>query len=207
MSEPNRVTDQRALAHHRDRARRQGAELFLQELCANDLEERLKEVNRSFHAPAIVTPWPEVWRDRLPEATIVPDADLLDLGEAAHDLVIHAASLHWANDPVGQMVQCRRALEPDGLFLAALFGGQTLTELRACLATAEARLTGGLSPRVAPMGEIRDLGGLLQRAGFALPVADSIVQTATYISPLNLMKDLRAMGETNALAGRRTEFM
>ena len=86
---------------------------------------------------------------------------------------MHALALHWANDPVGQLVQARRALRPDGLFIAALFGGETLHELRAALAEAEIETLGGLSPRVAPMGEIRDLGGLLQRAGFALPVADS----------------------------------
>ena len=98
---------------------------------------------------------------------------MLALEEGAHDLVLHGLALHWANDPVGQLVQARRALRPDGLLLAALFGGETLHELRAALAEAEVETLGGLSPRVAPMGEIRDLGGLLQRAGFALPVADS----------------------------------
>ena len=87
--------------------------------------------------------------------------------------MVHGLALHWANDPVGQLVQARRALRPDGLMVAALFGGETLHELRAALAEAEIATLGGLSPRVAPMGEIRDLGGLLQRAGFALPVADS----------------------------------
>jgi len=116
--------------------------------------------------------------------------------------VIHAMALHWANDLVGQLIQCRRALQPDGLFLAACFGGQTLIELRAALAEAEIEITGGLSPRIAPMAEIRDLGGLLQRAGFALPVADSARLTVTYRSARHLMHELRAMGENNALANR-----
>jgi SAM-dependent methyltransferase len=111
-------------------------------------------------------------------------------------------ALHWANDPVGQLVQCRRALRPDGLLLALFFGGQTLHELRSALASAEAEVTDGLSPRVLPMGEIRDLGALLQRAGLALPVADSFTQTVSYRDAFHLMRDLRAMGEGNALASR-----
>lgn len=138
----------------------------------------------------------------MPTARIVADDDVLDLEAGSHDLVIHALCLHWANDPVGQLVQCRRALRPDGLFLAVLFGGQTLAGLRACLAEAEAALAGGLSPRVLPMAEIRDLGGLLQRAGFALPVADSVTHTVTYADSFALMRDLRAMAEGNALAAR-----
>jgi hypothetical protein len=111
-------------------------------------------------------------------------------------------ALHWASDPVGQIIQSRRALRPDGLFLATLFGGQTLHELRAALAAAETEITAGLSPRVAPMAEIRDLGGLLQRAGLALPVADCDRLTVTYATPLHLMRELRAMGEGNALDHR-----
>jgi SAM-dependent methyltransferase len=110
--------------------------------------------------------------------------------------------LHWANDPVGQLVQARHALKPDGLLLCTFFGGQTLHELRASLAEAEAAVTGGLSPRIAPMGEIRDLGALLQRAGFALPVADSTPLTVSYANAFHLMHDLRKMGENNALAQR-----
>ncbi|OIQ77773.1 hypothetical protein GALL_405270 [mine drainage metagenome] len=128
---------------------------------------------------------------------------MLALETEAYDLVIHALALHWANDPVGQLVQCRRALRPDGLFLSVLFGGQTLAELRAALAEAEALVTGGISPRVLPMGEIRELGGLLQRAGFALPVADSVSHSVTYATMTRLMRDLRAMGEGNALTLRR----
>lgn len=116
-------------------------------------------------------------------------------------------ALHWANDPVGQLIQARRALRPDGLLLCVTFGGRTLSELRAAMAEAEASVTGGLSPRVLPMGEIRDLGALLQRAGFALPVADNLTQHVDYESPLSLFRDLRAMGETNALADRHRKPM
>lgn len=149
-----------------------------------------------------MTAFPGPWREILPDARIVADDEVLDLEEAAHDLVIHVLSLHWANDPVGQLIQCRRALSPDGVFLCVLFGGQTLSELRAALAEAESRLTGGLSPRVLPMGEIRDLGALLQRAGLALPVADAVKRTVTYATMFHLIADLRAMGEGNALALR-----
>ena len=176
--------------------------MFLQESAADEVQDRIGMVNRQFTRPAVITPFRQVWRDRLPGATIVPDTDTLALEAGAHDLVVHALALHWANDPVGQLIQCRRALAPDGLMIACTFGGQTLQELRRCLAEAEIALTGGLSPRVAPMGEIRDLGALLQRAGFALPVADSVTQTAAYRDALHLMHDLRGMGEGNALAAR-----
>ncbi|THD85448.1 methyltransferase domain-containing protein [Aliigemmobacter aestuarii] len=203
MNAPPLLTDRTALARNRARALRQAAPaLFLHDLVALEAKERLSEVNKSFTTPAIVTPFPQVWADVLPDARIVADDDLLALEEGAHDLVIHALCLHWANDPVGQLVQCRRALRPDGLLMCFSFGGQTLSELRATIAEAEAALTGGLSPRVLPMGEIRDMGALLQRAGFALPVADSFSQTVRYRDALHLMADLRAMGEGNALAAR-----
>ncbi len=176
--------------------------LFLHEAARDEVHDRLGVVNRPFKNPAVVTPFPQVWDGLLPGLTIVPDDDVLALQPGAHDLVIHAMALHWANDPVGQLVQCRRALRPDGLCLAVCFGGQTLTELRAALGQAEIEITGGLSPRVLPMGEIRDLGGLIQRAGLALPVADSFTLNASYESALHLMRDLRAMGETNALTDR-----
>jgi SAM-dependent methyltransferase len=176
--------------------------MFLHRAAIADVQERLIEVNRTFTKPAVVTAFPDLWRNTLSNASIVPDDEVLALEPGTHDLVVHAMSLHWANDPLGQMVQCRRALQPDGLFLGALLGGRTLQELRMSLAEAETTVTGGLSPRVLPMAEIRDLGGLLQRAGFALPVADGFVQMATYKSVFDLFADLRAMGETNALAGR-----
>lgn len=201
MTRPPDLTDRPALARARRRARRAPA-LFLHQAVANEVQERLREVNRTFTAPAVVTPFPDLWQAALPGARVVEDAETLALDPAAHDLVIHALALHWANDPVGQLVQCRRALRPDGLCIAVLFGGRSLHELRSALAEAEADVLGGLSPRVLPMGEIRDLGALLQRAGFALPVADSVVQTVSYQTPFHLMRDLRAMGETNVLAAR-----
>ena len=188
------LTDRIALSRHRARA----TAFFLQEEAVFEVQDRLIEVNRAFTRSVVVTGYPQVW----PGYPTIPDDDTLAVAVEAHDLVIHAMALHWANDPVGQLVQCRRALRPDGLFLGLMFGGQTLHELRACLAQAEAEITGGLSPRVLPMAEIRDLGGLLQRAGFALPVADSFTKTVLYRDAFHLMADLRAMGEGNALHER-----
>ena len=192
--------DRAALAAHRLRARPEA--LFLHDVARAEVQDRLSIVNRTFTAPGVVTPFPAVWADTFPGARMVPDDEVLSLEPGAHDLVIHAMALHWANDPVGQIIQCRRALRPDGLFLGLLLGGQTLNELRAVLTEAESLVTGGLSPRVAPMGEIRDLGALLQRAGLALPVADSAPLTAAYRDLSHLMQDLRDMAETNALTAR-----
>ncbi len=197
------LTDPTALARNRARALAMPEPaLFLHEDVLDEIKERLTEVNRSFTKVAIVTGFPELWRAAFPEARIVADNEVLDLEPQSYDLVIHALALHWANDPVGQMIQCQRALQPDGLFIGALLGGQTLHELRACLAEAEAMVSGGLSPRVLPMAEIRDLGALLQRAGFALPVADSYSRKVHYRDAFHLMQDLRAMGEGNALEAR-----
>lgn len=199
MTQPPRLTDRAALTRNRSRA----DAMFLQATAADDVHERLIEVNRTFTAPAVVTGFPSAWSEWMPSAKIVEDRETLALEEAAHDLVIHALSLHWADDPIGQLVQCRRALKPDGLLIATSFAGQTLHELRSVLAEAEVTQTGGLSPRILPMGEIRDLGGLLQRAGFALPVADTTPLTVTYDTPIHLMRDLRAMGEGNAMDQRQ----
>jgi SAM-dependent methyltransferase len=188
------LTDRKALTLHRARA----SALFLQEEALLEVQDRLSEVNKSFTDKRVVTGFPQVWAD----FPTVPDAETLDLAPESLDLVVHAMGLHWANDPVGQLVQCRRALRPDGLFIGLMFGGQTLHELRASLGQAEAEVTGGLSPRVLPMAEIRDLGGLLQRAGFALPVADGFTKTVLYRDAFHLMRDLRAMGEGNALQAR-----
>lgn len=201
MSETPRLTDRKALTRQRARAATAPA-LFLHESALDEAQDRLAMVNRSFTDVVIVTPWPAVWAAAFPQARIVADSETLDLQEGSADLVIHALALHWADDPVGQMIQCRRALRPDGLFLGLTFGGRTLHELRAALSQAETEVCGGLSPRVAPMAEIRDLGALMQRAGLALPVADSATLTASYESALHLMRDLRAMGEGNALAAR-----
>lgn len=195
------LIDRNAVLRHRARVQNDPV-LFLQDTIARETEERLQEVNRTFTAPAIVTPWPQVWGEILPDARVVPDTPVLDLEPGAHDLVIHSLCLHWAEDPVGQLIQCARALRPDGLLIATLFGGDTLHELRATLAEAESQISGGLSPRVLPMGDIRDLGGLMQRAGFAMPVADSAVFTVRYDTLFHLMRDLRGMGETNAMSAR-----
>lgn len=194
------MTDTRALKAHRARATPGG--LFLHTAAAEELQDRLDMVNKSFTSPAIVTGFEDFWRQAHPAAKIVSDMETLNLVEAAHDMVAHVMALHWANDPVGQLIQCRRALRPDGLFIAISFGGDTLQELRRTLGEAEIAVTGGLSPRIAPMPELRDLGGLLQRAGFALPVADTATLTVEYRDIWHLMHDLRAMGETNALSAR-----
>jgi len=200
MDQPPKLTDRAALT--RNRARAQADTLFLHDHVSDELQERLTEVNKTFTHVAIVTGFVDYWQNAFPEATVIADTDTLDLEENTYDLVIHAMALHWANDPVGQLVQCRRALRPDGLLLAACLGGQTLHELRTSLAEAETRIRGGLSPRIAPMGEIRDLGALLQRAGFALPVADGTPLTVSYANAFHLMHDLRKMGENNALSAR-----
>ncbi|KAA2315419.1 SAM-dependent methyltransferase [Pseudooceanicola sediminis] len=198
------LTDPVALQHRRARATADG--LFLHALVAEDLQDRISFVNRTFKDPVLVTPFPAHWQNLAQRFAvpprIVPASDVLDLAPGSADLVMHVFDMHWSNDLVGQLIQCRRALRPDGLFLGVLFGGNTLTELRICLAEAEVEITGGLSPRIAPMGEVRDLGGLLQRAGLALPVADSDAMKVTFSSPLKLLRDLRHMGEANALNDR-----
>ena len=138
-----------------------------------------------------------------PAPRVVADEEALPFGNASLNLATSILSLHWANDLPGALIQIRRALKPDGLFVAALFGGETLTELRQSLTEAEIEMEGGLSPRVSPFADLRDVGALLQRAGFALPVADTDRVTVRYADPFRLMAELRGMGETNALAQRR----
>ncbi|MCB1487147.1 MAG: methyltransferase domain-containing protein, partial [Bauldia sp.] len=183
---------------------------FLLRAAADDLVDRLAAVKRQFTLAAdIATPRPllapklrdngqvgDVMRlSRLPPfgddhafPTVVGDEELLPFRPASLDLAVSALVLHFANDLPGTLVQIRRALKPDGLFLATLLGGDTLTELREALATAEAELTGGASPRVAPFAELRVLGGLLQRAGFALPVIDQDRLTVRYATMFDLMR-------------------
>lgn len=198
---PRRLIDDKALRLHRDRADRLGPADPLHRIARDEVQDRLAEINRPFTRIGIVTPWPEFWQAAFPDAHVTTDADRLDLPENL-DLVIHVMALHWAEDPVGQIVQSARALKPDGLFMAACLGGETLTELREVLTRAEIETTGGLSPRFLPMGEIRDLGGLLARAGLALPVADHLPLRLSYRDLFHLTGDLRAMGETNALNDR-----
>lgn len=201
MNRPTTLTCRSAVLRNRRRAANAPVN-FVHEIAFDELKDRLGVVNKVFNEPVVVSGQGDFWCDLIPNAPQIADDDTLLLEAGAHDLVVHAMALHWANDPVGQLIQSRHALRPDGLFLGVLFGGQTLAELRAAIAQAEADVVGGLSPRVAPMAEIRDLGGLLQRAGFALPVADSVTIRASYGSLADLVRDLRGMGETNALAGR-----
>lgn len=183
------------------RARRRDTASFLHAEAIDMLKERLQEVNRTFRSKIIVNPGVDLWAENFPDGAIVEDNEILDVA-GEFDLALHGLSLHAHNDPVGQLVQLRHALKPDGMLIAVMFGGQTLHELRSSLAEAEIAVRGGLSPRVAPMGEIRDLGGLIGRAGFALPVADSISLTVTYETPLHLMRELRDMGETNVMVAQ-----
>jgi len=199
---PRRLTDRAQLDRARARARRQGLATPILDVAAAELQDRLGEVNRSFTDIALVSGFPDYWARVFPAARQVADGERLDLAPGSCDLVIHALALHWADDPVGQIIQCARALRPDGLFLAVLPGGESLRGLAEAMAAAQIESTGGLSPHVLPMGEIRDLGGLLGRAGLALPVADAVPLTLSYRDMLHLGRDLRAMGEGNAMADR-----
>lgn len=136
----------------------------------------------------------------------VLDDETLPFADASIDLVLSNLGFHWINDLPGTLLQIRRALKPDGLLLASMFGGETLHELRAALSAAEIEVEGGISPRVSPFVDIRDAGALMQRAGFALPVLDAETISVSYEHPLKLLKDLRGMGETSAVNERRTSF-
>ncbi len=138
--------------------------------------------------------------------TVAADEEWLPFGEACFDLVISNLGLHWVNDLPGALVQVRRALRPDGLFLATLFGTGTLETLRGTLMAAEIEVEGGASPRVSPFAEVRDGGDLLARAGFALPVADNETLRVSFADPLALMRDLGAMGESTSAHARRKSF-
>jgi NADH dehydrogenase [ubiquinone] 1 alpha subcomplex assembly factor 5 len=141
-----------------------------------------------------------------PAPALVAEAEALPIRPGSLDLVLSTLELHWANDLPGALLQLRQSLKPDGLLLVSLFGGETLTQLRRALMEAELAEQGGAGPRVSPFADIRDLGQLLQRAGFALPVVDSDIVTVTYADALALMRDLRAMGESNAVCERRRGF-
>lgn len=135
--------------------------------------------------------------------SVIADEEALPFADGSLDLAVSALALQFVNDLPGTLIQIRRALKPDGLLLAALLGGDTLIELREAFAEAEAEIEGGVSPRVAPFADVRALGALLQRAGFALPVVDSDRLTVRYDSVFGLMRDLRRMGATNILRERR----
>jgi SAM-dependent methyltransferase len=227
MTNAPTIFDRRLLRARRRRARAQGAADFLLTQIADDLAGRLSMVMRRFERIVdLGTPGDALRRaldgqlagpviragDRGTgigivaggEALqVVTDEEALPFAAGSLDLVVSALALQFVNDLPGTLAQIRHALKPDGFFLAAMFGGDTLTELRQAFAEAETLIEGGLSPRVAPFADVRQLGGLLQRAGFALPVADSDRLTVRYDSALALMQDLRRMGATNILAERR----
>jgi SAM-dependent methyltransferase len=214
------VFDRELLRARRRRARALGPATFLLDRVASDLAERLDAVLREFTvAVDLGTPTDAVRCalasrksigtliavDALPaeDLAVVADEEALPFRDGSLDLVVSALALQFVNDLPGALIQIRRALKPDGLFLAALLGGDTLTELRQAFAAAEAEVEGGVSPHVAPFADVRELGALLQRAGFALPVTDADRLTVRYASAFALMADLRRMGATNALAERR----
>ncbi len=141
-----------------------------------------------------------------PAPALVADEEILPFGNREFDAVLSLLSLHWINDLPGALCQIRMALKPDGLFLAAMLGGDTLKELRRALMEAESAVEGGVSPRVSPFADVRDAGALLQRAGFALPVVDTEIIEVRYSDPFKLMADLRGMGESNAVRHRRKKF-
>ena len=181
---------------------------FLLDRVADDIAERLSAVLRTFDiAVDLGTPTDAVRRAIAGRvgtiAAVVADEEALPFRDASLDLVVSALTLQHVNDLPGTLIQIRRALKPDGLLLASMIGGESLAELRTAFAEAEAEVEGGVSPRVAPFADLRDLGALLQRAGFALPVTDVDRLTVRYASPLALMHDLRRMGAGNALTERR----
>jgi SAM-dependent methyltransferase len=202
----------RALLHARqDRALRIEPATFLFDRVAEDMDERLHAVLRDFADVADVWSPGEALRQPLRDrfksvAEIHPDfsgQEILALAPESLDLVISALAFQFVNDLPGVLAQIRRALRPDGLLLAAMIGGDTLSELRQSFAAAEAECEGGVSPRVAPFADLRDVGALLQRAGFALPVTDVDRVVVRYDSAFALMQDLRRMGATNVLVERR----
>jgi len=223
-SPPPPIFDRRLTRLRLARAATQGAEDFLLVHAIEEFSARLATIKREFcaildagtpsprlaarlfellHPPLFVrmTPLPE-GAGGLSLLQLVGDEENLPLAPERFDLAVSALSLQNLNDLPGALVQLRRVLKPDGLFLGCLLGGQSLHELRTALAVAESEICGGISPRVAPFADVRDMGGLMQRAGFALPVADSEPVTVRYADMFGLMKDLRAMGAANALVAR-----
>jgi SAM-dependent methyltransferase len=218
------IFDRSLLRLRRQRAYGLGPVTFLIDRAAEDLAERLSAVLRRFPLAVDLGSPTDAVRRVLADShaietviavnsnayslagsglRVVADEELLPFADGALDLVVSGLALQSVNDLPGVLVQIRRALRPDGLFLAALLGGDTLAELRHSFAVAETEIEGGLSPRVVPFPDVRDMGGLLQRAGFALPVTDVDRLTVRYASPLALLHDLRRMGAGNSLSERR----
>jgi SAM-dependent methyltransferase len=213
MSSGPTIFDRKLLRMRQRRARALGPETFLIERVADELGERLSAVLRQFErAVDLGTPTDAVRRVLAASRkvamivgadSVATDEEALPFAEGSLDLVVSALSLQFVNDLPGTLIQIRRALKPDGLLLAALIGGDSLIELREAFAAAESEIEGGVSPRVAPFADVRELGALLQRASFALPVVDSDRLTVRYATVIALMRDLRRMGATNILSERR----
>ena len=203
--------DRALLRARQSRALGSGPATFLLDRVAEDMAERLHAVVREFkNAADVGTPGDQVrnaLHQRVDQFARIELPDLesepLPFQPESLDLVVSALAFQFVNDLPGMLAQIRRALKPDGLLLAAMIGGETLTELRQSFAAAEAECEGGVSPRVAPFADLRDVGALLQRAGFALPVADVDRVVVRYINAFALMQDLRRMGATNILVERR----
>lgn len=191
----------------RKRARARGDKLasggdFLRAEIADRLQDRLLDIQRAFEVKI------DLGGDLSdPSFRRIPLTDTLDIEPKSADLIVSNLALHSVNDLVGVLVQSGFALRPDGFLMASLFGGETLSELRQCLLEAEVALTGRAAQRVHPMADVRDLGGLLGRAGLALPVADVDRITVTYEHPMKLLQDLRAMGEVNIMRERSRAFL
>ncbi len=167
---------------------------FLHTWAEQQLNDRLTEIRRDFTSPLLLGP-----------DTII-DNEILRAESASHDLISVNLWLHTINDLPGMLIQLKRALKPDGLFMGTMLGGETLHELRHCLQQAEMEIMGGLSPRVAPFADKQQMGALMQRAGYALPVIDSDIITVTYPNLTKLFHDLRGMGDTNMMAARTKHF-
>lgn len=194
--------DRATLRARQARAVKQGAATFMRDRVGNDLVDRLQAVLRKFDSPVDIGTAGGL--AGFPHLDLPDDETIgLPLAPASIDLAVSALAFQLVNDLPGVLTQIRRALKPDGLLLAAMLGGDTLTELRQSFAAAETEMEGGVSPRVAPFADLRDVGALLQRAGFALPVTDVDRLVVRYDSAFALMKDLRAMGATNVLVERR----
>lgn len=230
MNDETQLFDRQLLARRQDRAASAAtAHDFLLQRVADDFMVRLSAVERQFptavdlgahhgvlarsirQLPGVSLVVSAESSPRLlamcPPPRVLADLEILPFRDESLDLVVSGLALQLVNDVPGTLIQIRRALKPDGLLLAAVLGGQSLTELREAFLLAEAELEGGASPRVAPFGDVRDFGSLLQRAGFALPVTDTDVVTVTYSSPLALMHELRGMGATNVLTARQRRPM
>lgn len=213
MTQAPKIFDEKQRARQQSRARTKYAQYdFLHREMLERLADRVADTTRQFHNAALISPMP------LPgvleahpqvqqlQHVAFDEQEALPLEPQSVELIVMAVGLTGMNDVPGALIQARRALKPDGLFLAMAFGGQTLAELRQVLGQAEAECTGGVSPRIAPAIDVRDAGDLLARAGFALPVVDAELQQVSYADMYALMRDIRGMGEGNALAQRRRQF-